>query len=147
MIFCRPGSLQLDCMYETSQTKVFATPSDYVRNLKKELQTSQELVRDTMNVEQERQKTYYDRKQYGPKYNVNDIVLFFNRTLGKGQTKKMKSFYNGPHIIKKIVYDLKFVIEDQKSKKQQKVHYDRLNVFRERTKTNAQDKNKRGRKD
>ena len=59
----------------------------------------------------------------------------------------MKSFYNGPHIIKKIVYDLKFVIEDQKSKKQQKVHYDRLNVFRERTKINAQDKNKRGRKE
>ena len=88
MIFCRPGSLQVDCMYETSQTKVFATPSDYVKNLKKELQTSHELVRDTMNVEQERQKTYYDRKQYGPKYNVNDIVLFLTEPLAKDKQKK-----------------------------------------------------------
>ena len=105
-------------MYETSQSKVFARPSDYVRSLKKELQTNYELVRDTVNVEQERQKIYNDRKQNGPKYNVNDKVLVFNPILGKMKQKNLSRFYNGPHIIKEIVNVLSFIIEDQNSKKQ-----------------------------
>ena len=56
LIFGRPCSLPTGCMYETSQSNVFARPSDYIRSLKKELQTNYELVRDTVNVEQERQK-------------------------------------------------------------------------------------------
>ena len=59
LIFGHPCSLPIDCMYETSQTKIFAAPSDYVRNLKKELPTSHQLVLHTMNVEQELQKTYW----------------------------------------------------------------------------------------
>ena len=113
-------------MHETLKTKVFATPSDYVRNLKKELQTSYGLMRDTMNAKQERQNTYYDRKQYRPEYNMNDKVLLFNSTLGKGQAKKFRSFYNGLLIFEKIVNDVNFVIEDQKIKKRQKIHNDRL---------------------
>ena len=65
---------------------------------------------------------------------TNDRVLFFSPTFCKGQTNKFKSFFNGPHIIIEIVNDLNFVIKEQKSKKQQKVRYDRLKTFTERTK-------------
>ena len=65
LIFGRPCSLPLCCTYETSQTKVFATPSDYVRNPKKEIQTSHELVLDT-KTSKKNVKRPSDRKQSGP---------------------------------------------------------------------------------
>ena len=94
--FGAPCALPIGCMYKTLQTQVFATPSDYVDNLKKELQLCHELVRLKMEVEQQRQKTYYNRKQFRPKYQTVDQVLLFNPTVKPGQTKKFKSYYSGP---------------------------------------------------
>ena len=68
LLFGAICALPIDCMYEILQTQIFATPSDYVGNLKKELQLCHKLVRLNMEVEQERQQIYYDRKQVGPKY-------------------------------------------------------------------------------
>ena len=61
--------------------------------------------------------------------------MVFNSTIKTVQTKKFKSFYSGPQLIRKIVNDLNFVIEDLKTKKQQKVHYDRLKRFNSRSAT------------
>ena len=83
-------------MYQTIQTKIYPTLSDYVGCLKDQLQTCHELVRESMDVEQERQKTYYDRNTFGPQYEVGDLVMVFNPTIKTGQTKKYKSFYSGP---------------------------------------------------
>ena len=52
-----------------------------------------------------------------------------------GQTKKFKSFYSGPQVIREVINDLNFVVEDVKTKKQQKVHYDRLRGFNSRSAT------------
>ena len=70
-------------------------------------------------------KTYYDRSTFGPQYEVRDLVTVFNPTIQFGQTKKFKSFYSGLQVIREIINDLNFVIEDVKTKKQQKDHYDR----------------------
>ena len=37
-------------------------------------------MRESMDVEQECQKTYYDRSNYGPNYKVGEEVLLFNPT-------------------------------------------------------------------
>ena len=66
---------------------------------------------------------------------VGDVVLAFNPTMKTGQTKKFKSFYSGPQEIREIINDLNFVIEDVKTKKQQKVNYDRLKRFNSRSAT------------
>ena len=66
--------------------------SDYVGCLKDELQTCNELVRESMDVGQERQQTYYDRSTFGPQYEVGDLVMVFNPTIKTGQTKKFKFF-------------------------------------------------------
>ena len=57
LLFGASCALPIDCMYEPLQSQVFATPSDCVGNLKKELQLCHKLVRLNMEVEQERQKT------------------------------------------------------------------------------------------
>ena len=123
-------------MYQTIQTKIYPTLSDYVGCLKDELQACHELVRESMDVEQEGQKTYYDRSTFGPQYEVGDLTMVFNPTTKTGQTKKFRSFYSGPQVIREINNNLKFVIEDVKTKKQQKVHYERLKRFKSRSATN-----------
>ena len=122
-------------MYQTVQNKIYPTLSDYVGCLKDELQTCHEMVKESMDVDQERQKTYYDRSTFGPQYDVGDLVMVFNPTMKTGQTKKFKSFYSGPHLIRELINDLNFVIEDVKTKKQQKVHYDRFIRFNSRSAT------------
>ena len=117
------------------QTKIYPTLSDYVGCLKNELQTCHELFRENMDVEQERQKTYYDRSTFGPQYEVGDLVMMINPTMKTGQTKKFKSFYSEPQVKREIINDLNFVFEDVKTKKQQKVQYDRLKRFNSRSAT------------
>ena len=87
LLFGRPCALPIDCMYQTIQTKTYPTLSDHVGCLKDELQTCHELVRESMDVEQERQKTYYDRSTFGSQYEVGDLVMVFNPTIKNGQTK------------------------------------------------------------
>ena len=131
-------------MYQTIQTKIYPTLKDYVGCLKDELQTCHELVRESMDVEQERQKTYYDRSTFGPQYEVGELVMVFNPTIKNGQTKKFNSFYSGPQVIREIINGLNFVIEDVKSKKQQEVHYDRLKRFNSRSATTHKKEPKKG---
>ena len=68
----------------------------------------------------------------------------FNPTIKNGQTKKFKSFYSGPQVIREIINDLNFVIEDVKTKKQQNVHYDRLKRFNSRKATTDKKEPKKG---
>ena len=58
--------------------------------------------------------------------------MVFNPTMKIGQTMKFGPFYSGPQIIRKIINNINFVIEDMKTKKQQNVHYDQLERFNSR---------------
>ena len=131
-------------MYQTIQTKIYPTLSGYVGCLKDELQTCHELERESMEVAQERQKTYYDRSTFGPQYEVGDLGTVFNPTIKTGQTKKFKSSYSGPQVIREIKNDLNFVIEDVKTEKQQRVHYDLLKRFNSRSATADKKEPKKG---
>ena len=70
--------------------------------------------------------------------------MVFNPTIKTGQTKKFKSFYSGPQVIREIINDLNFVIEDVKTKNQQRVHYDRLKRFNSRSATTDKKETKKG---
>ena len=109
-----PLSLPIDCIYSRPQTTIYATPSDYVFTMKQKLQETHQLKREYKDVEQERQKSYYDRSKCGPSYKVGEEVLVFNPTVKKGETRKLTSFYRGPYIIIKIINDLNFKVEDKK---------------------------------
>ena len=88
-----------------------------------------------MDVEQESQKTYHDRSTFESQYDEGDLVIVFKPTMKTGQTKKFKSFYSQPQVIREIINGLNFVIEDKKTKKQQNVNYDQLKRFNSRSAT------------
>ena len=79
-------------MHQLMQTNIYPTLSDYIGCLKNELQTCYELVRENMDVEQERQKTYYARSTFGLQYEVGDLAMVFNPTMKTGQTKNLNPF-------------------------------------------------------
>ena len=117
MVLGFPLLLPIDCIYSTPQTAIYATPCDYVYSTKQKLEETHQLMREGMDVKQERQKTYYDRSKYGPNYNVGEEVLVFNPTVKKGETRKFTSFYRGPYKIVEIINDLNLKVEDKKTKK------------------------------
>ena len=121
-----PLSLPIDCIYSTSQTTIYETPSDYVFTMEQKPQETHQLMREYMDVKQERQKSYYDRSKYGPSYKIGEEVLVFNPTNKEEERRKFSSFYRGPYIIFEIIKDLNFKVEDKKTRKAIKVHYDRL---------------------
>ena len=108
LLFGQSCALPIGCMYQTKQTKLYPTLSDYFGCLKGELQTCHDLVRESMDAGQERQKTHYDHSTFGPQYEVGDLVMVFDTIMKTGQTKKFKYFYSGPQVIRQIINDLKF---------------------------------------
>ena len=129
-----PLSLPIDCIYSTPQTTIYAIPSDYVFTMKQKRQETHQLMREYMDVKQERQKSYYDRSKYGPSYKVGEEALVFNPTVKKRETRIFTSFYRGPYIIVEIIIDLNFKVEDKKTRKAIKVHYDRMKKYKTREK-------------
>ena len=129
LLFGQSCALPTGCMYHTIQAKIYPIFIDYVSCLKKELKQSHELVRESMDVEQKRHKTYYDRSTFGPKYEIGDFVMVFNPIIERGQTKKFNTFYSGPQIIREIINDLISVIEYVKTEKSKKVNLIHSNVL------------------
>ena len=127
-------SLPIDSIYSTPQTTKYATPSDYVFTMKQKLQETHQLMREYLDVEQERQKLYYDRSKFRPSYKVGEELLVFNPTVKKGETRKFTSFYRGPYKNIEVINDLNFKVEDKKTRKANKVHYDRLKKYKIREK-------------
>ena len=85
--------------------------------MKQKLQETHQLKVEFMDIEQERQKTYYDCSRYGPSYKAGEEVLVFNPTVKKGETRNFTSFYKGPYIIVDFINDLNFKVEDKKTRK------------------------------
>ena len=137
VIFGTPLKLPIDCMYETRHTESNPTPSDFIFKTRRELQRAHHQIRIHMEVEQTKQKTYYDYRAYGPTYKEGQQVLVFFPTVKKGETKKFTSSYKGPYTNVKIINDLNFQVCHNETKKTIEVHYDRLKQYRCRERTSV----------
>ena len=76
-------SLPNDCIYSTPHPGKYATSSDFVFTFNQKLQETHQFMREFMDVEQERRKTYYDCSRYGAIYNIGEEVIVFNQTVKK----------------------------------------------------------------
>ena len=61
-------------------------------------------------------------------------MLVFNPTVKNGEARKFTSFYRGPYIIVEFINDLNFKVENKKTRKANKVPYDRLKKYKTREK-------------
>ena len=63
---------------------------------------------------------------------MGEQVLLFFPTVKKGQTKKFTWFYRGPYKILETINDLNFRVCHEETRKEIKVHYDRMKKYKPR---------------
>lgn len=75
LMFGRTPKLPIDTMFQTLQDNKDQTASDYVKELKKRMDSTQETVKRHTEDARRKQKKYYDRKAKAAKIQVGDKVL------------------------------------------------------------------------
>ena len=123
-------SLPIDFIHSTPQTAMYETPTDYVFTLKQKLQETHQLRRELVDVKQECQKICHGRSRFGPSYKIAGEVLSFLPNGTKNSKQDFFSFYRGPYRIVEQIKDLYIQVEDKKTRKTIKVHYDRIKNMR-----------------
>ena len=90
LLFGRSCALSIDCMYQTIQSNHNLPDLERLCSLlERQLQTCHKLVRESMDVEQERQKTYYDRSTFGPQFEIGELVMVINPDLKNWPDKEI----------------------------------------------------------
>ena len=116
-------------MYPKPQENVTTDIHKFVHNKQQAFQRAFELVRRNLNEKQQRRNAIYQKKVHGPTYKEGQNVLLYHPVIAVGTTSKFASPWKGPNIIDKCLNDVTFRIKEEKSSKQQILHYDRLKPF------------------
>ena len=108
----------------------FEDPSQYAEVLKNRMQQAHAQVLQYMELQQQRQKEYYDKGVRGKTYAFNEFVFLPNPTVGGGYSKKFHNLYNlwqGSFKVVEVLGPYVYRIADCANPKRQKVvHYNRL---------------------
>ena len=129
LVFGQELSLPLDCMYPNPQEITTTDIHEFVHNKQQAFQGAFELARRNLNEKQKRRNSIYNKKVHGPTYKEEQKVLLYHPAIAVGTTSKFASPWKGPYVIEKCLNDVIFRIKEEKSSKQQIVHYDRLKPF------------------
>ena len=129
LVFGQELSLPVDCMYPSPQENVTTDIHEFVYNKQQAFQRVFELVRRNLNKKQKRRNAIYNKKVHGPTYKEGQNVLLYHPIIAVGTTSKFASPWKGPYVNEKCLNDVTFKIKEEKSSKQQIVHYDRLKPF------------------
>ena len=91
------------------------------------MQQARARVLKYMDIQQHRQKEYYDKGVRGKTYAVNDFVFLFNQAVGRGYSKKFHKPWQGPFKVVEVLGPTVYRIAECANPKRQKVvHFNRL---------------------
>ena len=76
-------------------------------------------VRSKSALGHRRQKLTFHKKNYGPSFKEQDLVLLHSR---KRSIDKLKSHWSGPYVIKKKINDANFIVQNSNYRKKSIVH-------------------------
>ena len=102
-------------------------PSQYAEVLKNRMQQARARVLKYMDIQQHRQKEYYDKGVRGKTYAVNDFVFLHNQAVGRGYSKKFHKPWQGPFKVVEVLGPNVYRIAECANPRRQKVvHFNRL---------------------
>ena len=126
LMFGRQVRMPIDIMYGNPTPQPSTVPQ-YVADLRAQLETAYQHVRERMGRKLERQKELYDRKAHGDPYKPGDLVWLHNPAVPRGQAKKLHRPWTGPfRIVRKLSDAVYRVQHTQARRKRLVVHFDRL---------------------
>ena len=95
-MFGRQPNLPIDLVYPV-HSKAPTTVNDYAQNVRADLKTAFQLVREKLQKSHEHRKEYYDRKVHGNPYESGDLVWLHNAVIPRGSSKKRHHPRTGPY--------------------------------------------------
>ena len=103
--------------------------SQYVRELRESLEEAYEHARENLQASQQRQKAYYNQRATGTPFQVGDLVWLWVKEIKKGQTRKLKTPWEGPYVVLQRLSDVTYRIQLKGGHgRKQVVHYNRLRL-------------------
>ena len=75
LMFGRPGKLPIDSLFESIEETKNTTTNDYIKELKENMKTSQEIVAKNLHQARQKQAFYYNKKAKAAKVYIGDKVL------------------------------------------------------------------------
>lgn len=108
----------------TGKTDPLYNIDNFSKEMKFRLQKTHTEIRNFLEKSKETNKTAYDTKTNSIQIKINDKIL-----LQSGARHTLDSIYTGPYIVKNIT-DTNVTIFDEKSKKYQTVHKNRIRKYK-----------------
>ena len=118
-------------MYPSPNDHLPSSINEFVSARKLAFQKAYESTRSTLNQNQKRRNSLYNRKVHGPLYQEGQKVLLHSPVVPVGKSPKFFCPWKGPYVIIQDINDVTYRIEDPLTNKQLVVHYDRLKPFKE----------------
>ena len=94
----------VDLVFPPSQDNEDNTATDYVARLKKSIQISHEIARNTLKTSQDLMKRNYDLRIHENQYKKGDFVYVLDTAVVKSKNRKVSPPWKGPVIIAAVLF-------------------------------------------
>lgn len=112
------------------EVQVALSEDDLVQEIKQRIQIASQRVIDYTQMRKESSKLLYDQKAREKPIRIGDKVILHQPFIRRGRSKKLSKPWIGPYTVIKVDNDVNATIK--KGKYTQKVHINRIKLFRER---------------
>ena len=143
LMFGREIRIPLDAMMGSADSTGHSY-TEFVADLRENLETAYQDVRQNLKMAQRRQKDAYDK---GVKhYQAGDFVLRFSPELKPGEASKFQRQWEGPYKIVKQVTEVNYLVEKVggRSGKSKVVHFNNLRLYKKRQEGSTEETGARG---
>ena len=128
LVFGREIRLPVDAVSQRPQEE-FTQYSNFVSQLKRDLEIAHSLARKHLKGSQNRMKEYFDRGLKEMKLNIGDTVLVFNPATRPGECPKFHRDWSEPHVVLKQLSETTYLVKSTVSHKEKVVNISHLKKF------------------
>ena len=101
----------------------------YAEELRERIRVSHERARHALGMNMRRQKRNYDRRKFGPMYNVGQFVWLHRPARQPRLSKKLMLPWDGPYLVVTALSDVTFRVQKSSRSKPMVVHANRLKLY------------------
>jgi hypothetical protein len=138
LMFGREGRLPADVMFRLPSSPMQV--NKYAQDMRFRMEQAYQLVRNRLQLQQQRQKAIYDRTTNGSSYAIGDHVWLHCPAVPKGKSAKLHRYWQGPYKVIDVLGKVLLKIQHRDHpRKKCVVHFDRLKPYVHSSKRDEQE--------
>jgi len=95
----------------TKPSKPTYNYNDHAQELKERLRVTNRLAKEHVKDEKIKAKLQYDKKAKEITFKISDKILIYDKTLRRGQSKKLESLWTGPYKIIEKHSEVNYIVK------------------------------------